>query len=117
MARYELSQKDRNERKVEKNMFFMALTLCSISTLTRMLFMFYFVYLFFFSSFRSSLNVCLISYLVYTLEPTIGIFVFYSFNKMFRQVFKETFLRKLFIPKVKSTKTSAPLVSTQQTII
>ena len=82
-ARHSLTQKDCKESKTNKNMFFMALTLCSLS----ILFLF--------------LNIWIVSHcgnfvLFYTntLVSTVGFFVFYSFNKIFRQVFNQRISRK-----------------------
>jgi len=89
-----LSFKERCYRQAEKNMFYMSLTLCSISILSRLLLMFIYIYFFFFSSFSSSLLVSLLIYFIYTFVPFVSIFVFYSFNKMFRQEVNEKFFQR-----------------------
>jgi len=101
----ELTPKERNERKTERNMFFMALTLSSISVLSRVIFVISYVYFFFFSFIPNNLLVMVINYTMYTLTPTVAIFVFYRFNKAFRQELKE----KLFNQKTnEKVKTSSP---------
>jgi len=90
----ELTPKEINEHKTERNLFFMALTLCTISILSRIVFVFCYVNYFFFNSFSNILLVIAINYSIYTLVPTVGIFVFYAFNKMFRQEFKKTILNQ-----------------------
>jgi hypothetical protein len=89
-----LSLKERYDRQAEKNMFYMSLTLCSISILSRLLLMFIFIYFFFFSSFSSNLLVLLLIYFIYTFVPFVSIFVFYSFNKMFRQEVNAKFFKR-----------------------
>jgi hypothetical protein len=93
-ARHSLTQKECKERKTIKNMFFMALTLCSLSILTRVLLMFVYIYYFFFYTFELSLIVETLFYSIQTLMPTMAFFVFYSFNKIFLQVFNQRILRK-----------------------
>jgi hypothetical protein len=90
----ELTLKERNERKTERNMFFMALTLSSISVLSRVIFVVSYVYFFFFSFIPNNLLVMVINYTMYTLTPTVAIFVFYRFNKAFRQELKEKLFKK-----------------------
>jgi hypothetical protein len=78
------NQREKIERKIEKNMLFMALTLCSISILTRFLFMIIYIYVFIFNTFSNIILIGVISYFNYTIGPTVSIFVFYSFNNAFR---------------------------------
>ena len=89
-----LTQKEINENKSEKNMFYMALSLCSISVISRILFIFVFIYFFFFNSFSESLILVLINISLYSIVPTSGTFVFYSFNRMFREEFRKKFINK-----------------------
>jgi hypothetical protein len=91
MTRRELTPKEKNDRRAEKNMFYMALTLCSISIFSRSLFMFSYVYYFFFNG--NYVILALISYAIYTLVPSVAIFAFYSFNKVFREEFNVKILR------------------------
>ena len=55
-----------------------------------------YIYFFLFETFVNThtLNVALFAYAMYTLVPTMAIFVFYSFKKMFREEFKKSVLRK-----------------------
>jgi len=80
----QVSQREKIERKIERNMFYMALTLCSISILSRFLFMLSYVYYFIFNTFSDSILIGLMGQFIFTLGPTVSIFVFYSFNNAFR---------------------------------
>ena len=80
----QVNQRERIEREIEKNMLFMALTLCSMSILSRFLFMIIYIYIFIFNTLSNSLLIGVISYFNYTIGPTVSIFVFYSFNNAFR---------------------------------
>ena len=88
-----MTAKERNDQKAENNMFFMALTLSIISTLTRVFFMISFIIFFVLNYFDGSFYLYIISYSIYTLVPTLAIFIFYSFNKIFRQEFVKKILR------------------------
>jgi uncharacterized membrane protein len=90
----QMTLKELNEQKAEKNMFYMALHLCSISIFSRIVFIFSFMYLLAFKSLAHSLFISLIFHAIYTLVPTVAIFVFYSFNKMFREEFNKIVFRK-----------------------
>jgi len=83
-----LTPKEIKDRKAEKNMFFMALTLCTISIISRVLLMIVLVYFLMFNTFYNSLILYFITNSIQVLVPSSGIFVFYLFNKMFRQEFK-----------------------------
>jgi hypothetical protein len=87
----ELSQKELDEFKAEKNMFIMALFLCTLSILSRCLIMFYYVYALIYDASSLTQTFGLLNYMVFTMVPSMGVFVFYSFNKMFRQEFKRKF--------------------------
>jgi hypothetical protein len=78
------NQREKVERKIEKNMLFMALTLCSISILSRFIFMSIYIYVFIFNTFSNSILIGVISYFNYTIGPTVSLFVFYSFNNAVR---------------------------------
>ena len=101
-----LTQKEINENKAENNMFHMALTLCSLSILSRIIFILIFIYLFFFNSFSSTLKVSIINYSFYTLVPTSAIFIFYLFNKMFREEFGKKLFKKNDSNLTKSTEST-----------
>jgi hypothetical protein len=81
----QINQREKFERNIERNMFYMALTLCSFSILSRFIFMTCFIYYFNYDSFSNSLVMGQISSFIFTLGPTISTFVFYYFNKMFRE--------------------------------
>jgi hypothetical protein len=91
-----LSRIERVKSQIEKNMFYMALSACSMSIFLRILFMFCFVSFFFCISITYTPLVGLIYYSIHTLEPIFNVCVFFTFNKMFRNKFKRklSFRRK-----------------------
>ncbi len=88
------SNKEKKERKAEKNMLYMALTLCTTSIISRILLMVCYIYYFIFYSFATNLLIHVVNYSIQTIVPSISIFVFYFFNKMFREEFNMTFKDK-----------------------
>jgi len=80
----QVNEREKIERKIEKNLLFMALTQCSISILSRFLFLVTFIYVFTFNSLSNTISIQVINYFIFTLGPFVSIFVFYSFNKAFR---------------------------------
>jgi Co/Zn/Cd efflux system component len=82
-------QKDLHERKVEKNMLYMILTLCTISIGSRVLIMSNYIYFFFYYSFADSVAILYYAYILFSFLPCTSIFIFYSFNKMFREELNE----------------------------
>ena len=81
----------------EKSMFNMVLTLCSLSIVSRIFKIFAYFYFFFFfpeNSLSSILNIEIVHLFIESLVPTVALFVFFSFNKMFRQEIKCLFVRK-----------------------
>jgi hypothetical protein len=97
-SRRELTQKEMNENRAEKNMFYMALSLCSIAIVSRVLIIFCGVYFLFFTSFATNILIQIINISIHTFVPALAIFVFYFFNKIFRQVFNEKFFGKQNVP-------------------
>jgi hypothetical protein len=89
------TQKEINETRAEKNMLYMALTLSSWSILASILFIMSFIGLIYFDSFSSNLTFKIINLTIYTLGPTTSIFVFYSFNKMFRDELRQKVFKNL----------------------
>jgi hypothetical protein len=89
-----VSIKEMNENRAAKNMLYMALTLSSFSIFSRILLFIFSVYFYFFASFTNNLILSLINFSICTLAPTMAIFVFYFFNKIFRQEFSKTFFSK-----------------------
>jgi hypothetical protein len=75
---------ERTSRKIERNMFYMALTLCSIGVVSRLLFLVGYGYFFINSTFKTTLFTEILTYSIYTFVPTVSIAIFYLFNKMFR---------------------------------
>ena len=88
---HHLTTREKKERDIEKNMLYMILSLCTISILSRVILMFNFVYFYFYYSFFNSLLLFIIADIIFTLVPTVAIFVFYSFNKLFRKEFNKKF--------------------------
>jgi hypothetical protein len=85
--------KEIKERKIEKIMMLMALTLSAISILSRIILLSVYVVYFIFSINSNVLPTFLITFTVYTFVPSVSIFVFYSFNKMFREELKKTIFK------------------------
>lgn len=101
----QMSLREKILRRTEKNMFYMALNLCSISMVARVLFMFFYVYFFYFnSSYQATPLIALISVSIHTIEPITNIFVFYLFNKMFRDIFNRKVNSFIFCFKFSSHK-------------
>ena len=84
-------QKEKKNHQIERNMFYMAFTFSSISILSRFLLISGYIYFFIFSSYNSSFKIPLLINSVYTLFPSLSIFVFYSFNEIFRDETKTSF--------------------------
>ena len=89
-----VSKREMNENRAAKNMLYMALTLSSFSIISRILLFIFSFYFYFFASFTNNLIVSLVNYSICTLIPTLAIFVFYFFNKIFRQELNKTFCSK-----------------------
>ena len=60
-------RKERKERIVERNLFFMAFTLCSLSILSRIIFICAYVFYFNFSTFSNNLFVATTNLTIYTI--------------------------------------------------
>jgi hypothetical protein len=86
-----VSKREMNENRAAKNMLYMALTLSSFSILSRILLISFGAYFYFCPSFTADLLLAFINDSMCTLVPTLAIFVFYFFNKIFRQEIKKTF--------------------------
>jgi hypothetical protein len=82
-----LTQKEINENRAERNMFYMALTLSSITIISRVVIISCVAYFLIFNTFSSNPYTFVILLSVQTFVPTSSIFVFYFFNKMFREEF------------------------------
>jgi hypothetical protein len=95
-----LCEKDKNARDAEKNMLYMVLSLCSISIVTRLVIICSIPYFLFYYSFSGSLTLMVVFITIYTLVPTVSIFIFYSFNKIYREEFNRIlFSRNFFYSK------------------
>jgi hypothetical protein len=88
------ARRDLNERKVKRKMFYLSLTQCSISIITRIFVIISYVYYYFFGTFSVSLSILTILMSIYTFVPTVAIFVFYFFNKKFRKEFQKRILKR-----------------------
>lgn len=82
---------DLDEHQVEKTMFFMALTLCSISILTRVCIIFNFLIVLNFSSFSNRLTLMISTLFTFSLLATFSLWVFYAFDKKFRYILHSIF--------------------------
>jgi hypothetical protein len=82
---------DTNERQAEKTMFYMALTLCSISILTRLCIIFNFLTVLNFSSFSNRLTLMLCTLFIFSVLATFSLFVFYAFDRKFRYILHSIF--------------------------
>ena len=84
-------------------MFYMALTLSSISIASRVLLIFVYIYVLYFYTFSGLFTLLIFTLsIMYTFVPSIAILVFYSFNKMFREEFKKKFFNQKRV-KMKET--------------
>jgi hypothetical protein len=90
---HRMTAKERSDRKAETNMFFMALTLSTISIVSRLLSIFSYILYFLLYTLDGTLILPIIFYSIQTFGPASSIFVFYFFNKMFRQEFKSKLTR------------------------
>jgi hypothetical protein len=90
---HRMTAKEMNDRKAEKNMFFMALTLSTISIISRLLFIVSYILYFLLNTLDGTLILPIIFYSLQTFSPASCILVFYLFNKMFRQEFKRKLSR------------------------
>ncbi len=88
----QMKHKERFNLQLEKNMLYMALTLCFISIVSCAIFMASYFYFFYFYSFSNSLILKTLINSLSTFVPTVSIFVFYAFNTRFRDE-TNTFLR------------------------
>jgi len=93
--KHQLTPREIKDRKAEKNLILMALTLSSISILSRIVFLSSYFVFFIFSINTNLIPTFLATYAIYTIVPSAAIFVFYSFNKIFRkELEKALFLAK-----------------------
>ena len=95
----QIYQKLKIERQIEKNMFYMALILCAISIQSRVFIMFAYVYFFFYNTFSDALIIYIVTFTIFTLVPTLAIFVFYAFNQMFREEFNRIMFKREIVNK------------------
>ena len=89
-------KRERTEHHIERNMFYMALTLCSISIISRLIFMFSYVCFITKFLFSNTLLKTIVN-TIFTIMPTMSTFVFYSFNKMFRDETKKFMFQSPYI--------------------
>ena len=89
-----LKKKERNQRKIENNMFYLAITLCFISIISRIILTVAYAYFFIFSSSFVFLIIGTLSNFIYVIVPSSSILIFYSFNQMFRDELKKMFRLK-----------------------
>jgi hypothetical protein len=94
-SRRGLTKKEINENRAEKNMFYMALVLSCITLVSRVLLILCVVYFLILYSFSITLLTSVIYLSVQTFVPTSSIFVFYFFNKIYREEFDRIVLKRL----------------------
>jgi hypothetical protein len=90
-----LTSKEINENRAEKNMFYMALILSCITLVSRVLIILCVVYFLIFYSFSVNLVISVINLSVQTFVPASSIFLFYFFNKIYREEFDRIVLKRL----------------------
>ena len=98
------TQKELNELKAENNMFHMIITFCLISIVSRVILIFGNLYAVFFFSLSNIWAIVVLDYFIYALVPSVSIFIFIAFNKMFRKEFKTI----LGLDKKKTDMTVSP---------
>ena len=91
-----VTQKELNENRAEKNTFYMALTLCSMSILSRILIICDFIYFFFYNSFSASLTSTIIVFLFIRLFQHRAFCFFIRLIKCFAKNLTRNFLIKTF---------------------
>ena len=78
-------QRDINERRAEKNMLYMIISLVFLSIFSRVIFSLGSIYFLYFSNtYANGLIIRFACYFVYSIVPTMSFFIFYSFNRIFR---------------------------------
>jgi hypothetical protein len=87
-----LNYKVKSEHLAKTNMIHMLVTLCSISFFSRFILLVCYFHFIFYYTFSLSLTLTTIMYSIYTVIPAFSVVVFYAFNKMYREEFKNTFL-------------------------
>jgi hypothetical protein len=76
--------RERTDSKIEKNMAYMAITLCSMSILTRVLIIVCSIYISLHNTFSNSVLILMIVFFINSILPIVSIFIFYFFNEKFR---------------------------------
>ena len=82
-------RKELNELQVEKTMFYMILTLCSISIVTRVCNMCCIIIVLNFPTFSNRLVLMLITLFNFTLLPNVSLFIFCGFDRTFRNILQK----------------------------
>ena len=77
-------KREAKEQQIERNMFRMSFTLCTISILSRFILMCCYIFYFIYNTFSNYLIVPVTGNSIFNLVPTMSTFFFYSFNQMFR---------------------------------
>ena len=96
-----LEEKKRNQRKIENNMLYMALTIAAVSIISRLIITLGYVSFILFYDFSNVLLVITLFNAIFALVPATSIAIFYSFNEMFR-----TELRKVLRSSAKPRNNS-----------
>jgi hypothetical protein len=100
-------RKLKRERRSEKNMFYMIITLCFVSIISRFAFMANFVYYLFDFTFSGGLVLNTLSKVIYNIVPSMSIFIFVSFNKIFRNEIRRIFFLSTNDANVSTNKSNS----------
>ena len=90
------TQRDINERRAEKNMLYMIISLVFLSIFSRVIFSLGSIYFLYFSNtYANGLIIRVACFFVYSIVPTISFLIFYSFNRIFRDEFQRLIWSRL----------------------
>jgi len=97
----QFNYRERTDSKIEKNMAYMAITLCSMSILTRFLIIACSSYMSLDQTISSLILSLMIVYFINSILPIVSIFIFYFFNEKFRNETNRIVFRREAQPMAK----------------
>jgi len=97
----QFNYRERIDSKIEKNMAYMAITLCSMSILTRVLIIACSTYISLHNTFSNSVLILIIVFFINSILPIVSIFIFYFFNEKFRSETNRIVFRREAQPMAK----------------
>jgi len=97
----QFNYRERTDSKIEKNMAYMAITLCSMSILTRVLIIACSTYISLHNTFSNSVLILIIVFFINSILPIVSIFIFYFFNEKFRNETNRIVFRREAQPMAK----------------